>query len=76
METSVPGVESKQFGVNQDESMQHLLSSSLYAAVDLLNQTALQEFDALLTQCGVDQPLHRLTEWWWWFLNKILKSFF
>lgn len=56
--------------------MQHLLSSSLYAAVDLLNQTALQEFDALLTQCGVDQPLHRLTEWWWWFLNKILKRFF
>lgn len=57
---SVPGVEGEQLGVNQDEGVQHLLSCSLRTAVELLNQAALQELDALLTQCGVDQPLHCL----------------
>lgn len=48
--------------MNQDEGMQHLLSCSLHTAVELLNQAALQELDALLTQRGVDQPLHCLRE--------------
>lgn len=34
---SVPGVEGEQFGVNQDESVQHLLSCSLDTAVELLD---------------------------------------
>lgn len=55
-----PGVEGEQLGVNQDEGVQHFLSCSLHAAVELLNQAALQELDALLAQRGVDQPLHRL----------------
>lgn len=59
---SVPGVEGEQFGVNQDEGVQHLLSCSLHTAIELLNQAALQELNALLTQCGVDQPLHCLWE--------------
>lgn len=32
-----PGVEGQQFGVNQDEGVQHLLSGPLGAAVELLN---------------------------------------
>lgn len=59
---SVPGVEGKELGVNKDEGVQHLLSCSLHTAVELLNQAALQELDALLTQRGVDQPLHCLRE--------------
>lgn len=62
MARPVPGVEGKQLGVNQDEGVQHLLSFSLHTAVELLNQAALQELDALLTQRGVDQPLHCLRE--------------
>lgn len=61
-ETSVPGVERQQLGMDQDEGVHHLLSRSLATAVELLNQTALQELDALLTQRGVDQPLHGLRE--------------
>lgn len=59
---SVPGVEGEQLGVNQDEGVQHLLSCSLHTAVELVNQAALEELDALLTQRGVDQPLHCLRE--------------
>ena len=34
---SAPGVEGEQFGVNQDEGMQHLLPCSLHTAVELLD---------------------------------------
>lgn len=46
---SVPRIEGEQLGVNQDEGVQHLLSCSPYAAIELLNQTALQELNALFT---------------------------
>lgn len=46
----------------QDEGVQHFLSRFLRAAIELLDQTALQELNALLTQRGVDQPLHCLEE--------------
>lgn len=62
LEKVVPGVESQQFGVNQDEGVQNLLSCSLHTAVELLDQAALQELYAHLTQSGMDQPLHCLRE--------------
>lgn len=40
--------------------MHNFVPSTLWAAIDVLHNLALQEFNALLTQLRVDQSLHGL----------------